>query len=79
MGDVKLSGVIGLVLGAFSWTALVVGGFVAFLLGAVVAVGVLVSGRGNRRTALPFGPFLVAGALAALWLAEPALALAVVG
>jgi leader peptidase (prepilin peptidase)/N-methyltransferase len=79
MGDVKLAGVIGLVLGAFSWTALVLGGFVAFLLGAVVAVGVLVSGRGNRRTALPFGPFLVAGALAALWLAEPALALAVVG
>lgn len=66
-GDVKLSGVIGLVLGYFSWSTLVVGAFAAFLLGAVVGVGIIAAGSGGRKTALPFGPFMVAGALLSLW------------
>lgn len=71
-GDVKLAGVIGLVLGYLSWSALLIGAFAAFVLGAVAAVAVLASGAGNRKTALPFGPFMVAGALLALWV-TPAL------
>jgi leader peptidase (prepilin peptidase)/N-methyltransferase len=71
-GDVKLAGVIGLVLGYLSWSALLIGAFAAFALGAGAAVVVLASGAGNRRTALPFGPFMVAGALLALWV-TPAL------
>jgi len=70
-GDVKLAGVIGMVLGYLSWSAVVVGAFTGFLLGAVVGVLVMATGAGTRRTALPFGPFMVAGALAALWLADP--------
>jgi leader peptidase (prepilin peptidase)/N-methyltransferase len=70
-GDVKLAGVIGLVLGYLSWSALVVGAFAGFFLGAVVGVAVIAVGAGDRKTALPFGPFMVLGALAALWLADP--------
>jgi leader peptidase (prepilin peptidase) / N-methyltransferase len=62
-GDVKLAGLLGLVLGYLSWWAVVIGAFTGFLLGAVVGVAVMASGRGNRKTALPFGPFLIAGTL----------------
>lgn len=71
MGDVKFAGVIGLVLGYLSWTALLVGAFAAFFLGAAAGIVVLATGTGSRKTALPFGPFMVAGALAALWVAGP--------
>ncbi|MFL6144149.1 MAG: prepilin peptidase [Labedaea sp.] len=70
-GDVKLSGLIGLMLGYLSWAALVVGAFAGFLLGAVAGVVVLVSRRGDRKTALPFGPFMLAGALLAMFVADP--------
>jgi leader peptidase (prepilin peptidase) / N-methyltransferase len=70
-GDVKLAGVIGLLLGYFSWSAVLVGAFAGFFLGAVVGVVVMAVGAGGRRTALPFGPFMVLGALAALWIADP--------
>ncbi len=70
-GDVKLAGVIGLLLGYLSWGAVVVGAFAGFFLGAVVGVAVMAAGAGGRRTALPFGPFMVLGALAALWIADP--------
>lgn len=67
-GDVKLSGLIGLLLGYLSWRAVLVGTFAAFLLGALTGLAVIAARRGDRKTALPFGPFMVAGALAALWL-----------
>jgi leader peptidase (prepilin peptidase) / N-methyltransferase len=70
-GDVKLSGLIGGVLGYLSWNALVLGAFLGFLLGAVVGVTVIATGRGTRKSALPFGPFMILGALAALFLAGP--------
>ena len=70
-GDVKLAGVIGLLLGYLSWGAVLAGAFAGFFLGAVVGVAVLAVGAGGRKTALPFGPFMVLGALAALWISEP--------
>ncbi len=73
-GDVKLAGVIGLVLGYFSWPAVLTGAFTAFFLGALAGVAVLATGRGSRSTAIPFGPFMVAGALAALWVTGPLVA-----
>ena len=78
-GDVKLAGLIGMVLGYLSWTALVVGAFAGFFLGAVVGVVVIAVGAGGRKTALPFGPFMVIGALAALWIADPVIALVLPG
>jgi leader peptidase (prepilin peptidase) / N-methyltransferase len=70
-GDVKLAGVIGLILGYLSWSAVLVGAFLGFVLGAVVGVVVISMGRGSRKTALPFGPFMIVGALAAVFFAHP--------
>ncbi|GAA4967472.1 prepilin peptidase [Kineococcus glutinatus] len=70
-GDVKLAGVLGLYLGWWGWDALVVGGFAAFLLGGVVGAGLLVARRAGRRTRIPFGPSMLAGALLALFVAAP--------
>jgi leader peptidase (prepilin peptidase)/N-methyltransferase len=70
-GDVKLAGVLGGLLGYLSWSALVVGAFAGFLLGAVGGVLLLALGRGGRKTAVPFGPFMIVGALVALFFAAP--------
>ena len=70
-GDVKLAGVLGGLLGYVSWSALVVGGFAGFLLGAVVGAFMLALGGGGRKTAMPFGPFMILGALVALFWSGP--------
>ena len=67
-GDVKLAGVLGLYLGWLGWGPVIVGGFLGFLLGAVVGIGILLARKGGRKTAIPFGPFMLAGTLlAVLW------------
>ncbi len=67
MGDVKLAGLIGLALGAVSLSRVGVAAGVAILLGGLGAIVALAAGRG-RKSALPFGPFLAAGAaVAAFW------------
>jgi leader peptidase (prepilin peptidase)/N-methyltransferase len=63
LGDVKLSGVLGLYLGWLGWGELVVGLFLGFLLGGLFGIGVIVAGRGGRRSKVPFGPFMLAGTL----------------
>jgi leader peptidase (prepilin peptidase)/N-methyltransferase len=70
-GDVRLSGILGAVLAYLSWSALVVGAFGGFVLGAIAGVVVLATGRGDRKTALPFGPFMIGAALLAIFVAEP--------
>lgn len=60
-GDVKLSGLLGAVLGYVGWTALLVGAVAGFASGAVVAAAAMAIGRAGRRTALPFGPFMFLG------------------
>jgi leader peptidase (prepilin peptidase)/N-methyltransferase len=65
-GDVKLAGVLGLLLGWLGWGQLVVGAFFGFLLGGLVGVALLLARRAGRRTAIPFGPFMLAGALVAV-------------
>jgi leader peptidase (prepilin peptidase) / N-methyltransferase len=70
-GDVKLAGLLGAVLAHLSWVCLVVGAFGGFLLGAVVGVAVMAAGRGGRKTALPFGPFMIAGAVLAVFVGDP--------
>lgn len=63
MGDVKLAVLIGMALGWLGWAQVLVGAFLAFLLGAVVGVALMASGRAGRKTALPFGPFMLLGCL----------------
>jgi leader peptidase (prepilin peptidase)/N-methyltransferase len=70
-GDVKLSGVLGALLAYLSWATLVIGAFAGFALGAAYGVGLILAGRGGRRTAIPFGPFMLAGAVLALFAAAP--------
>jgi leader peptidase (prepilin peptidase) / N-methyltransferase len=70
-GDVRLAGIVGWMLGYLSWFTWVVGAFGGFLAGAVVGVAVLAGRRGDLRTALPFGPFMILAALAAIVLAAP--------
>jgi leader peptidase (prepilin peptidase)/N-methyltransferase len=65
-GDVKLAAVVGTVMAWVSWGALVVGGFGAFLLGSLWGIGAIAVGRAGRKSALPFGPFMVVAALAAV-------------
>jgi leader peptidase (prepilin peptidase) / N-methyltransferase len=65
-GDVKLLGLLGLVLGWFGWGALLAGVVLGLLTGAVVSLALLATRRAGWRTALPFGPPLMVGAVLAL-------------
>ncbi len=65
-GDVKLAGVVGLFLGYLGWGPLIVGAFLAFLFGGLVGAGLLVFGEARRKTRIPFGPYMVLGALVAV-------------
>lgn len=67
-GDVKLAASLGTVMAWSSWGVLVVGGFGAFLLGAIWGIVSMLAGRAGRKSALPFGPFMiVAAVLAVAW------------
>lgn len=65
-GDVKLAGVIGGITAYLSWGTLLTGAFAAFLTGAVVGVILMVATGAGRKTAVPFGPFMLLGAGAAI-------------
>jgi leader peptidase (prepilin peptidase)/N-methyltransferase len=71
-GDVKLSGLLGLYLGWLSPGAPVTGLFLGYLFAAVTGLALIASGRASRKSHLPFGPFLLAGALAAILVSGPA-------
>ena len=66
-GDVKLSFVLGLSLGWFGVGETILGLFLGFVYGAVVGVALLVSGVRSRKDAVPFGPFLAAGTMTAVF------------
>ena len=62
-GDVKLA----LCMGVYLGPAVVPALFLGFLSGAVVGVILIGGRRGDGKTAIPFGPFLAAGAILALF------------
>jgi leader peptidase (prepilin peptidase)/N-methyltransferase len=67
-GDVKLAGVLGMYLGFLGFAELLVGGFLGFLFGGVLGGLLMIVGRAGRKSQIPFGPFMLAGALVAvLW------------
>lgn len=72
-GDVKLAGVLGMYLGWLGWGAWAVGTFLGFFLGGVFGIGLILVKKGGRKTAVPFGPFMLLGVLVAV-LAGPELA-----
>lgn len=69
LGDLYLIAPLGLLLG---WPAIFVAIFVAGLLAALASVVLLISRRAGMKSYIPFGPFLVAGAVVTL-LREPQL------
>jgi leader peptidase (prepilin peptidase) / N-methyltransferase len=66
LGDVKLAGPLGALLGWLSWSHVFMGTLVGFVAAAVVGVGLMLAGRATRQSALPFGPFMLAGAWVAI-------------
>lgn len=62
-GDVKLAGILGAALGWCGWGAFAVGAFAAFLVGGVVAIALMLAGQATRTSRVPFGPWMVVGAL----------------
>ncbi|HWL01223.1 MAG TPA: A24 family peptidase [Microbacteriaceae bacterium] len=61
-GDVKLAAVLGLATAWVGWDALVVGTAAAFVLGGLFGLVLLLLRRTDRRSAVPFGPWMLAGA-----------------
>jgi leader peptidase (prepilin peptidase) / N-methyltransferase len=69
MGDVKLAGLIGLVLGALGLRYVAVAAAAAILAGGLGAIALIVVTRASRKQAIPFGPYLAGGAVVAAFLA----------
>jgi leader peptidase (prepilin peptidase)/N-methyltransferase len=63
LGDVKLAPTLGLALGWLSWGAVAFGVFTAFLLGGLAGLAAIGLLGLTRKSLLPFGPWLVTGAL----------------
>lgn len=64
LGDVKLAAVLGLYFGVELG---LVASFAAFIVGSVLLLPALIAGGRRKRDAVPFGPFLVIAAFAALY------------
>ncbi|MFE4962025.1 prepilin peptidase [Streptomyces sp. NPDC056660] len=65
-GDVKLALGMGAVLGWYGWPTVLLGTFAGFLFGALYGGALVVVRRAGRKTAIAFGPFLIAGAFVGL-------------
>ncbi|MEU5880347.1 A24 family peptidase [Spirillospora sp. NPDC047279] len=66
LGDVKLSGVLGLYLGWLGMDAWLLGLVGMFMVGGSYALGVLILRRAAGGTEFPFGPFMLIGTLIAV-------------
>ena len=66
-GDVKLAFLMGLFLG---FPNILVALFLAFLIGAIIGVGMILFGKKTLKSEVPFGPFLVTGTFIALFWGE---------
>jgi len=73
LGDVKLAGVLGMVLAYLGWGPLAVGAFGAFVLGGTFAIGLVLAGRARRGSGIPFGPWMLAGAWLGVFIGQPLL------
>lgn len=69
-GDVKLAGVLGLYLGFISLGSLAVGAFGAFAFGGVFGIIMLIARRGGRKSRIPFGPWMLAGAWVGIFIGD---------
>ena len=71
-GDVKLGFVLGSFLGYLDGIGIViVGMFLAFLTGSLAGIGLMLFAGRERKSTVPFGPFLALGALLAVFVGRP--------
>lgn len=61
-GDVKLAGVLGALLGWIGWISAVMGLLTGFVFGGVVALGLLIFRRVDRKSTISFGPSMIMAA-----------------
>lgn len=66
-GDVRLAALLGLALGWMGPWYLFIGFMAANLVGAVIGIALIAAHKARRTTPLPYGVFLAAGSLLALW------------
>lgn len=67
-GDVKLSGLLGVCLGWLGWGSWFVGLMAGFFIGGFISVLLLLARRVGRKDHVPYGPFMLGGALVGvLW------------
>ena len=66
LGDAKLAAVLGLYLGWLGWKDLMLGFFAGTFVAALFAVALVATGRADRKSSIPYGPFLLLGAALAL-------------
>lgn len=67
-GDVKLAGVLGMLLGFISPVNLLWGNLLIFLTGGLTALGLVLTRRARFNTHIAFGPFMLLGTTIALLL-----------
>jgi leader peptidase (prepilin peptidase)/N-methyltransferase len=70
-GDVKLAPLLGFYLGWLGWSSVAVGAFAGFLFGGLVGIALLATRRAGRKSRIAFGPYMLAGALLAVFLTTP--------
>ncbi|MDI6105318.1 prepilin peptidase [Actinoplanes sp. NEAU-A12] len=70
-GDVKLAPLLGFYLGWLGWSAVMVGAFAGFVLGGLVGGVLLALKLASRKSRIPFGPYMLAGAFLAVFAAAP--------
>lgn len=67
LGDVKLVALIGTYLG---WKMTIIGLFISSVLGSIVGICLILLKKKGRRDYIPFGPYLVMGAVVMLLMGE---------
>jgi leader peptidase (prepilin peptidase) / N-methyltransferase len=70
-GDVRLAGLCGGFLGWLGYREVVAGFVISFIVAGVPAALLLATGKVQRRTKIPFGPFLAAGTVITVLFAAP--------
>jgi leader peptidase (prepilin peptidase) / N-methyltransferase len=69
-GDVVLAPLLGVALGWLGWGPSLVGLLGGFVVGAAIGGGLMVFGKAGRKTKVPHGPFMIAGAALGLFVGQ---------
>jgi len=67
VGDIKLAFLMGLFLG---WPKILLALFLAFFIGAIIGIELIILGKKTLKSEIPFGPFLVSGTFLALFFGQ---------